>query len=179
VLIAQDLMAWAKALLLEGDLARAEPKRLRYRLLHVAGRVTRSGRRVRLQLPRRWPWAADLLAAFSRLRALATPGSAARRSARSSGGTEIDSAWPRTGRRAWREAFASISWPFSATVNAAHGAIGPPTSCREVTPGACRTIRASARTCVHTAQRRPGSGHRATGYDCKPFPFDSAEEEPA
>jgi hypothetical protein len=74
VLIAQDLMAWAEALLLEGDLARAEPKRLRYRLLHVAGRVTRSGRRVRLHLPRRWPWAADLLAAFSCLRALATPG---------------------------------------------------------------------------------------------------------
>ena len=47
VLIAQDLMSWAQALLLEGDLARAEPKRLRYRLLHVAGRITRSGRRVR------------------------------------------------------------------------------------------------------------------------------------
>lgn len=44
VLIAQDLMCWAQSLLLEGDLARAEPKRLRYRLLHLAGRITRSGR---------------------------------------------------------------------------------------------------------------------------------------
>jgi hypothetical protein len=32
VLIAHDLIAWAKALLLEGELARTEPKRLRYRL---------------------------------------------------------------------------------------------------------------------------------------------------
>jgi hypothetical protein len=74
VLIAQDLMGWAKTLLLTGDLARAEPKRLRYRLLHVAGRITRSGRRVRLHLPERWPWAADLLVAFARLRALPAPG---------------------------------------------------------------------------------------------------------
>lgn len=74
VLIAQDLLSWAQSLLLEGDLARAEPKRLRYRLLHVAGRITRSGRRIRLHLPARWPWAADLLAAFTRLRALPAPG---------------------------------------------------------------------------------------------------------
>ena len=74
VLVAQDLMSWAQTLLLEGELARAEPKRLRYRLLHVAGRITRSGRRIRLHLPARWPWAADLLGAFSRLRALPAPG---------------------------------------------------------------------------------------------------------
>ena len=74
VLIAQDLLCWAQALLLEGDLARAEPKRLRYRLLHVAGRITRSGRRIRLHLPARWPWAGALVEAFSRLRALPAPG---------------------------------------------------------------------------------------------------------
>lgn len=74
VLIGQDLLAWARALLLDGELARAEPKRLRYRLLHAAGRITRSGRRLRLHLPARWPWAADLLAAFARLRALPAPG---------------------------------------------------------------------------------------------------------
>ncbi len=70
VLVAQDLLAWARALLLGGELARAEPKRLRHRLLHVAGRIVRSGRRIRLHLPARWPWAGDLLAAFWRLRAL-------------------------------------------------------------------------------------------------------------
>ena len=59
---------------LEGQLALAKPKRLRGRLLHVAGRITRSGRRRTLHLPRGWPWASDLLAAFARLRALAAPG---------------------------------------------------------------------------------------------------------
>ncbi len=73
VLIAQDLTSWAQTLVLSGDLARAEPKRLRYRLLHVAARITRSGRRVRLHLPIGWPWARELVAAFARLRALPAP----------------------------------------------------------------------------------------------------------
>jgi hypothetical protein len=75
VLMAQDLLAWAKALVLDGELARAEPKRLRYRLLHVAARITRSGRRVLLHLPASWPWAGALVAAFARLRALPAPAS--------------------------------------------------------------------------------------------------------
>lgn len=70
-LIAQDLLAWARLLCLEGELALAEPKRLRQRLLHVAGRVVRSGRRTTLRLPRSWPWAEALVAAFIRLRSLA------------------------------------------------------------------------------------------------------------
>jgi hypothetical protein len=73
VLIAQDLMSWTKTLLLEGELARLEPKRLRYRLLHVAGRITRSARRVRLHLPASWPWVEALTGAFRRLRALPAP----------------------------------------------------------------------------------------------------------
>lgn len=44
-----------------------------YRLLHIAGRITRSGRRMRLHLPAGWPWAAELVVAFGRLRALAAP----------------------------------------------------------------------------------------------------------
>ena len=74
VLIAQDLTAWSQALLFDGELARCEPKRLRYRLLHVAGRITRSGRRVRLHLPEGWPWAGALVDAFRRLAALPAPG---------------------------------------------------------------------------------------------------------
>jgi Transposase DDE domain group 1 len=70
VLIAQDLFAWAQALILDGELALAEPKRLRHRLLHTAGRLVRSGRRTRLRLARDWPWAEALVAAFRRLRAL-------------------------------------------------------------------------------------------------------------
>ena len=73
-LLAQDLLAWLRLLALSGELALAKPKRLRGRLLHLAGRITRSGRRRTLHLPRSWPWAADLLAAFARLRALAAPG---------------------------------------------------------------------------------------------------------
>jgi len=73
-LLAQDLLAWLRLLVLDGELALAKPKRLRGRLLHVAGRITRSGRRRTLHLPRAWPWATELLAAFTRLRALAAPG---------------------------------------------------------------------------------------------------------
>jgi DDE family transposase len=71
-LAAQDLIAWTKALSLDGELARAEPKRLRYRLLHQAGRLARSGRKTRLRLERSWPWAQALAAAFERIRALPT-----------------------------------------------------------------------------------------------------------
>jgi Transposase DDE domain group 1 len=74
VLIGQDLLLWTQRLLLAGtELARCEPKRLRYRLLHVAGRLTRHARRLVLHLPREWPWRAELLAAFARLRLLPHP----------------------------------------------------------------------------------------------------------
>ena len=69
-LIAQELLAWTRLLCLDGELALAEPKRLRQRLLHVAGKVVRSARRTTLRLPRSWPWAQALVAAFARLRAL-------------------------------------------------------------------------------------------------------------
>jgi hypothetical protein len=71
VLIGVDLLAWTRRLLLAGTrLASCEPKRLRYRLLHVAGRVVRHARRVRLRLSRSWPWAEVLAVAFARLKAL-------------------------------------------------------------------------------------------------------------
>jgi hypothetical protein len=69
-LCGQDLLAWTQRLLLGGELARCEPKRLRYRLLHVAGRLTRHARQLRLHLPRGWAWGEALLQAFARLRAL-------------------------------------------------------------------------------------------------------------
>lgn len=71
VLIAQDLLVWTQRLLLVGTaLARCEPRRLRYRLMHVAARLTRHARRLSLHLPREWPWREPLLQAFQRLRAL-------------------------------------------------------------------------------------------------------------
>jgi hypothetical protein len=69
-LIAQDLLCWTKLICLEGELANAEPKRLRHRLLHVAARLVRHGRRTRLRLQADWPRAHALAAAFTRLRAI-------------------------------------------------------------------------------------------------------------
>jgi hypothetical protein len=68
-----DLLAWAQILLLDGTLAKAEPKTLRYRLLHTAARLTRGGRRTWLRIAEHWPWARDLAAAFARLAALPRP----------------------------------------------------------------------------------------------------------
>jgi hypothetical protein len=70
VALAHDLIVWTQALALDGELAKAEPKRLRYRLLHVAGRLAFSGRRAKLHLQDRWPWVTELKAAFERLKAL-------------------------------------------------------------------------------------------------------------
>jgi Transposase DDE domain group 1 len=70
VLAAQDLTGWTQALLLDGPLALAEPKALRYRLWHVAARVVRHARRTILRLQASWPWAVELARAFARLRAL-------------------------------------------------------------------------------------------------------------
>ncbi|MGW3738470.1 transposase [Streptomyces sp. NPDC005148] len=66
---------WARFLLLDGELAAAEPKKLRYRLLHVAARLTRGGRRLRLRISATWPWRHELTTAFHRLAALPRPAS--------------------------------------------------------------------------------------------------------
>jgi Transposase DDE domain group 1 len=70
VMLAHDLIVWTQALLLSGELAKAEPKRLRYRVLHVAARLAFSGRRAKLHLQNTWPWVTELTAAFERLKAL-------------------------------------------------------------------------------------------------------------
>jgi Transposase DDE domain group 1 len=70
VMLAHDLIVWTQTLLLDGELQKAEPKRLRYRLLHVAARLAFHGRRGRLRLQHDWPWAPELAAAFHKLKAL-------------------------------------------------------------------------------------------------------------
>ena len=72
-LIAQDLIAWTQLLALDGELAACEPKTLRYRLLHTAGRLAFHARRATLRLQRTWPWARELAVAFARLAALPPP----------------------------------------------------------------------------------------------------------
>ncbi|MFI5771020.1 transposase [Streptomyces sp. NPDC051658] len=68
-----DLLAWTRVLLLDGELAAAEPKKLRYRILHVAARLTHGGRRLRLRICSAWPWKHELATAFHRLAALPRP----------------------------------------------------------------------------------------------------------
>jgi hypothetical protein len=68
-----DLLAWTQTLLLDGDLAAAEPKKLRYRLLHVPARIARTARRTWLRIADGWPWATELITAFTRLADLPRP----------------------------------------------------------------------------------------------------------
>jgi hypothetical protein len=70
-LTAATLLAWLRLLALDGHLARAEPKTLRYRILHAAGRLARSGRRRYLKIAATWPWAPAVIAAWNRVSALA------------------------------------------------------------------------------------------------------------
>lgn len=71
--IAHDLLVWTQRLLLDGDLACCEPKRLRYRLLHVAARLAFHARKATLRIHATWPWATALADAFTRARALPQP----------------------------------------------------------------------------------------------------------
>lgn len=70
VLTAQDLISFAKSLLFEGEMKKARIKKIRYRILSIAGRLVRTGRRLIVRLPRTWPWAAELACAFAKLRPL-------------------------------------------------------------------------------------------------------------
>jgi hypothetical protein len=63
--LAQDLLPSARHLTLDGDLARAEPKRLRYCLLHAAAQLVTSSRRRTLRIAEGWPWAGSCSRASS------------------------------------------------------------------------------------------------------------------
>jgi hypothetical protein len=70
VALACELIAWTQMLALASAARRWEPKRLRFRVFAVAGRLASSGRRLRLRLAERWPWAGEITAAATRLQAL-------------------------------------------------------------------------------------------------------------
>ncbi len=75
VALAGDLVAWMQTLALTGHAARRwEPKRLRLRLLSIAGRLAATGRRTWLHLARPAPFTDLVLDALRRLDALAVPG---------------------------------------------------------------------------------------------------------
>jgi Transposase DDE domain group 1 len=71
VAMACELTAWMQMLALDGPARAWEPKRLRLRLFAAAGRLARSGRRMRMRIAATWPWATQLTTAISRLQALA------------------------------------------------------------------------------------------------------------
>ena len=69
--LAYELLTWTQLLAWPDQPARIwEPKRLRLRLLSVAGRVITSGRRRILRLSRRWPWSELLISGQRNLAAL-------------------------------------------------------------------------------------------------------------
>lgn len=70
VAIACDLLAWTRLLLLDGELASAEPQTLRYRLLHTGARIIKSARKQILRISETWPWAHEFTAAFTRVLAI-------------------------------------------------------------------------------------------------------------
>ena len=68
-LIAGALLAWSQMVCFEGALAKAEPKTMRYRVLHVAALLVHSPGDSILRLDETWPWVDDLANAFVKLRA--------------------------------------------------------------------------------------------------------------
>jgi DDE family transposase len=66
VALACGLLAWTRLLALAGEVRRWEPKRLRLRPFSATGRLARGGRRLRLHLAQRWPWAGQITAAVTR-----------------------------------------------------------------------------------------------------------------
>lgn len=71
--IAADLLCWLRLLCLDRSLVDAEPKALRYRILHTAVRLVRGQRRRKIRIPETWPWARELEAAFLAVFALTAP----------------------------------------------------------------------------------------------------------
>ena len=74
VALAANLLACFRHLALPtGELRDAAPKLLRYRLLHLPGRLTRGQRKRWLHLRADWPWTTDLISAWRAVKALPAP----------------------------------------------------------------------------------------------------------
>ncbi len=70
VLAATDLVTWCRLIGFRNhpELGRAEIATFRYRVLHVAARITRSARRTRLRIDATWRWAALIATAWQTIR---------------------------------------------------------------------------------------------------------------
>ncbi len=71
VMTAVDLVCWTKKICFADvpELARCEIAAFRYRVLHVAARLTHGARQLRLRIDKTWRWAAQIAEGFHRLRA--------------------------------------------------------------------------------------------------------------
>lgn len=74
VLTAIDLLTWTQLIGFADApaLARCEIGTFRYRVLHVAARLTRGARRTHLRIDQNWRWAVQIAAGFHRIRAAFT-----------------------------------------------------------------------------------------------------------
>ena len=68
--LATSLTAWLRHIGLDGDLAKASTKTLRFRLLSAPARLVTHARRRILKIPPGWEWSGDLATAWDRLQAL-------------------------------------------------------------------------------------------------------------
>lgn len=74
VMTAMDLVAWSKLIGFadEPDLAKCEIATFRYRVLHVAARLSRGARRIKLRIDQTWRWAEQISRGWHRIRAAFT-----------------------------------------------------------------------------------------------------------
>jgi hypothetical protein len=66
-----DLVRWFQLLCVTGPLSRALPKRMRWQFWHAPARVVRDARNDVVRILKGWPTAGEILAAYSRIAALA------------------------------------------------------------------------------------------------------------
>jgi len=70
VMWATDLATWFQLLCLDGPLAKAKPKRLRWTLWHAPARIIRTARHDVMRILDGWPTAPDIIAAYRAIAAL-------------------------------------------------------------------------------------------------------------
>jgi hypothetical protein len=70
VTMAVSLLAWLRLIALDGELARAEPKMLRFRIFSAPARHVVHARHRILKIPPGWAWAEHLANAWTRIHAL-------------------------------------------------------------------------------------------------------------
>lgn len=70
VALSADLVRWFQLLCLDGNLAKARPKALRWSFLHAPGRLVRRGRHLVIRVLDHWPSADDIVRAHTRIAAL-------------------------------------------------------------------------------------------------------------